>query len=273
MYHIGQKLRMLENYDGKGKDRIVYVAKLQDNGTPLIVETKENWGWRRDDRAPTDYICRGSNCYWNVKNYEGRFEIIEDFKIGNKVKLLRGYKKGCADGFLEKTKIGDIGVVCEKCKYNEEYGVNFGRDVDGHNCGSRCPDKFGQYILSENLKLVTDTSLACSSSYSAPDELGYYILPEYFGLITRATCSNSYSVPIVKKIGTDKKEKIMSVIKNLFKTTERKALEYFSIINGDGGLTNTGKEEFIDFLYEKMTEERKEFIKKIVEAYKEEKKK
>ena len=30
---------------------------------------------------------------------------------------------------------------------------------------------------------------------------------------------------------------------------ERKALENYGIINGDGGLTVSGKEEFIDFLY------------------------
>ena len=67
------------------------------------------------------------------------------------------------------------------------------------------------------------------------------------------------------------KNKIMSVIKNIFKTKERKALEHYNIVNGDGGLTSTGQSEFVDYLYETLKEERNAFIKKIIEAYKEEK--
>lgn len=65
-----------------------------------------------------------------------------------------------------------------------------------------------------------------------------------------------------------KPNKTMSVIKNAFKSTKRKALEFFDIVDGDGGLTDTGRVEFVDYLYETNKELRKGFEDKIVEAYK-----
>jgi hypothetical protein len=64
------------------------------------------------------------------------------------------------------------------------------------------------------------------------------------------------------------KGKIMSVIKNIFKSEERKALEEFNITNGDGGLTGTGREELLDYLWATNKELRKEFTEKIVAEYK-----
>jgi len=61
--------------------------------------------------------------------------------------------------------------------------------------------------------------------------------------------------------------KTMGVIKNIFKSKEKKALEHYGITNGDGGLTQTGREELLDYLWETNKELRKEFIKKVVEEY------
>ena len=68
-----------------------------------------------------------------------------------------------------------------------------------------------------------------------------------------------------------KRTKIMSIIKNIFKSTEQKALSHYELTNGDGGLTEIGRAEWIDYLWETMAE-RKDFIAKIVEEYKKEKK-
>ncbi|MFA5197698.1 MAG: hypothetical protein WC437_04755 [Patescibacteria group bacterium] len=68
------------------------------------------------------------------------------------------------------------------------------------------------------------------------------------------------------------KGKIMSIIKNIFRTKEQKALTHYNIINGDGGLTSDGQDEFLDYLWETMTEERKDFTAKVVKEYDEEKK-
>ena len=93
MYYIGQKLRMLDNYGkkGEGKNKIVYVAKLQEDGTPEIVETDGSWGWDRKINESTlvGYISRSSNHYWSVYDYTGGFEIM-DFKIGDKMELKVG---------------------------------------------------------------------------------------------------------------------------------------------------------------------------------------
>ena len=68
-----------------------------------------------------------------------------------------------------------------------------------------------------------------------------------------------------------KETKIMSIIKNIFKSTEQKALSHYGITNGDGGLTETGRAEWIDYLWETL-EEKAGFILNIVEEYKKEKK-
>ena len=64
----------------------------------------------------------------------------------------------------------------------------------------------------------------------------------------------------------------MSVIKDIFKSKENRALSNYGITNGDGGLTTSGREEFIDFLWETMTEQRKDFTSKVVEKFDEDKK-
>jgi len=59
----------------------------------------------------------------------------------------------------------------------------------------------------------------------------------------------------------------MSIIKDFFKTEERKALEKYGIVDGNGDLTSTGQKEFVDFLFEKLKEEKKEFVALIVKQY------
>ena len=83
----------------------------------------------------------------------------------------------------------------------------------------------------------------------------------------------SYSLGGTKKsINNKPKKKIMHIINNVFKSKENKAFEYFGLGNTKE-LTNRGRSEFIDFLFEILTEDRKAFLEKIVEAHKEETKK
>lgn len=63
------------------------------------------------------------------------------------------------------------------------------------------------------------------------------------------------------------RKRVMSIIKNLFKTKEQKALAYYNLTNGDGGLTDEGRKEFADYLWETDKDKRKEFVAKIVEQY------
>jgi hypothetical protein len=74
----------------------------------------------------------------------------------------------------------------------------------------------------------------------------------------------------VNKSNKNKTKKIMSTIKNIFKSEERKALEHYDIVNGDGGLTQKGQLEFVDFLFEKNKEMADEFKKVIVAEFKKE---
>lgn len=72
-------------------------------------------------------------------------------------------------------------------------------------------------------------------------------------------------------INSKKEKNFMGVIKNIFKSGERKALEHFDITNGDGGLTQTGKDELMDYLWETNKDLRKDFTQKVVDEYKKEK--
>jgi hypothetical protein len=68
------------------------------------------------------------------------------------------------------------------------------------------------------------------------------------------------------------KNKIMSLITNALKSKEDKALEVFSL-GSEKELTSNGQVEFIQHLYQTLTVERKSFLAKVVEAYKESKNK
>jgi hypothetical protein len=67
-----------------------------------------------------------------------------------------------------------------------------------------------------------------------------------------------------------KGNKYMSIISNAFKSKENKALEYFNLGTTET-LSERGRQEFIDFLWETLKEEKKAFLSKMVEAYKEDK--
>lgn len=64
---------------------------------------------------------------------------------------------------------------------------------------------------------------------------------------------------------------IMSTIKNAFKSQEDKAMEFFEL-GTSKDLNSQGRSEFMDFVFETGSVDKKEFLKKIVEAYKEAKK-
>lgn len=59
--------------------------------------------------------------------------------------------------------------------------------------------------------------------------------------------------------------KTMSIIKNLAKSKERKALEEFNLLNEDGSLNERGRSEFVTFLFEGTA--KAEFEAKIAEAH------
>jgi len=102
-------------------------------------------------------------------------------------------------------------------------------------------------------------------------------------LIEPVLVNNNFGETAVERMGSgfvisqtpeDKpKNKIMSIIKDIFKSKEQKALSQYGITNGDGGLTGDGRGEFVDYLWETDKETRKAFISKVIEKYEEDKKK
>ena len=65
-------------------------------------------------------------------------------------------------------------------------------------------------------------------------------------------------------------KKTMSIINNAFKSKENKAMENFGLGTTDQ-LNERGRDEFVDYLFQNLPEQKKGFLEKIVEAGKEEK--
>ena len=65
-------------------------------------------------------------------------------------------------------------------------------------------------------------------------------------------------------------KKTMSIINNAVKSKENKAMENFGLGTTDQ-LNNGGRDEFVDYLFQNLPEQKKGFLEKIVEAGKEEK--
>ena len=76
---------------------------------------------------------------------------------------------------------------------------------------------------------------------------------------------------VAEKPTLEKSTFTMSIIKNIFKTKERRALEAYELVNGDGGLTDKGRAEFVDYLWEKSDDAREAFIAEVVKYSEEEK--
>ena len=64
-----------------------------------------------------------------------------------------------------------------------------------------------------------------------------------------------------------------TIIKDSFKTKKEKAYAKYSITNGDGGLTQTGREEFVEYLFLTDKVLREGFDAKLLEKYEEDLKK
>ena len=83
---------------------------------------------------------------------------VRGFKVGDRVRLKKGFERDVSPCFKKKVKVGDEGIVCVEEVENYEIGsfigVDFKRNVEGHNCDNYCPKNFGQYISSKNLELV-----------------------------------------------------------------------------------------------------------------------
>jgi hypothetical protein len=115
--------------------------------------------------------------------------------------------------------------------------------------------KRGEKKKVEKKKVVRDGFFS-SRDTSFPDFLDG-------GLVDYLCSSVDYLISNNKKMGT---------IKRAFQSKEDKAMEYFALGNAKE-LNENGRREFIDFVFETGLADKNEFLKKIVDAYKEDIKK
>jgi len=103
---------------------------------------------------------------------------------------------------------------------------------------------------------------------SAQEYLGYD--PNMGQCKPTQTFAFTMELNTINQLTKPKGNKYMSIISNAFKSKKNKALEYFNLGTTET-LSERGRQEFIDFLWETLKEEKKAFLNKIVEAYKENK--
>lgn len=175
---------------------------------------------------------------------ESNWELIEEkkethvFKVGDRIRII----EDCKDS---------VGVM-----KGEEYTVILCKCRDLKIGSENCFEQGCHHT--EKWKLV-DKEPNLLGNYSSIMYNNYRLNTDFAFFQPRAS-------------GTSKTKKVMSIIKDAFKSKEDKALSKYEITNGDGGLTPNGREEFIDYMWETMKDERKAFTDKIIEKMDEDKK-
>jgi len=179
------------------------------------------------------------------EDYKGLFEVEDEIikekdgiKVGDKVKF----------DFGGKTYKGYVAVIDPRAVYDP-----FLLRLDRFN-GSNCTAYWNKdwYPQSENKE----------------EKNCFWVKKEEFRVIKVGPIKSKLSFTINN--APKKAQTYMSIISNAFKSKENKALEYFNLGTTET-LSERGRQEFIDFLWETLKEEKKAFLSKMVEAYKEDK--
>ena len=187
-----------------------------------------------------------------------------EFKIGDRVKLKERFGINCSPSFQEKAKVGDEGVVCDLKPYLG-VGVNFGRDIGGHNCNGTCPPRYGQFLCSEHLELVRGLEepisfMASATTYIQP---ATYIQPViHFQPITDTQISNQPKHKnMLQTLTNTLKKHLPGDIQKQYRANLR---------DGNLDLTGAGNHELLELLAEIY---KKELTDRAVEIIKEDLKK
>ena len=141
--------------------------------------------------------------------------------------------------------------------------------------GCNCQEKWELVELAKNViihpQIPIITSQQFLSTYQAKvaDKIDVSSLTSGIISFPQEKYTGTFPCEFIGVLPESKKEtKKMSIIKNIFKTTEQKALAHYGITNGDGGLTETGRVEFVDYIYHTDKEIKEGFIKEIINEYK-----
>jgi hypothetical protein len=81
------------------------------------------------------------------------------FRIGDRVRVKEGSRE-CFHCSTPLNLVGFEGIICDLFTFLSIpcYGVNFGKDIRGHDCSGNCPDLFGQRFCENHLELVDENS-------------------------------------------------------------------------------------------------------------------
>lgn len=149
--------------------------------------------------------------------------------------------------------------LCPRDVGKEGIVISINADSSNPIHSFKCKISEGEYwnAREDELELVAMTatkSWPWEAHYNAPTSIVNRMVENSFS--TTYTKGNTINKP---------KQTIMSIITNLVKSKEKKALEEFGLINADGTLNDRGLAEFATFLY--VGEAKTAFEAKIVEAF------
>ncbi len=244
-FKIGDRIKMINSDEHPN-----------DNGRITEIKTIT------DSLDTDDYICINEDSY-NCEHFhiykDTQWELIEEkskYKVGQRVKILQAKINSELIGKIRKiTRIEDGDI------YLEGASTKWG-SIDGMKNYLKIVNEPGQSLkqASEAIRVhggILSGYPNWNYIWDLSDQLRYGYLTTYTNEPNK----------LIKERKT-----FMSVIKNAFKSKQTKALSQFEITNGDGGLTSIGQREFVDYLWETMSDEKKSFIEKIVAAYDEDRK-
>jgi len=222
---------------------------------------KDN-GYTQEELEGHLLILKHTNTY---KKINGEWKPLEDDKK-------QGKNYNFKHIFLCTTKQDWIDI----CQWLED-----NTDLRWPNCNN--PTEFERWNNhKEKSAINVDTEIACGYEKwyreNYPDYKfitvrefldGKEEIPRFEGLYNMPVFSEENLKKALELINKPKKS-IMSIVKRAFTSKETKAFDYFDL-GEPNALNSSGQSEFIDWMYETGKTDKKEFIKFIVEKYKEEK--
>lgn len=246
-YKIGDRVRTFGDYSwGKGEG---IIEKIDSGLYYVKLYWGENDDWKTDFHSTT----------WSFK--EDELELLLPLSncivhTPTKEDFIRVVKYVFANGGKWRDK---------QIRTNEDYWEEYKDQTCVQIREKKMSYSPKHYYLEENYQIISTNQFFGETEKEQ-------IAPPNYGWGDWGGYPINYWVEYLQGViaPTDKPKKtIMSVIKDIFKSKEARALSHYNITNGDGGLTDIGKNEFVDYLWETDQETRKSFIAKIVEKYEE----
>ena len=207
-------------------------------------------------------------------------KMLDDPKIGMWRNCEQGIKSEDWNDFREATEVDSVKDKNYRITYDSsEIIKNYlyiplqsAQEYLGYDPNEKLKPMLDGYVYTYDGEIFKDRCSTFNCKFT-PEEINKLWTAGCYGKsvdeFVEEMKSYKYSMEF-NQLTKPKGNKYMSIISNAFKSKENKALEHFGLGTIET-LSERGRQEFIDFLWETLKEEKKAFLSKMVEAYKEDK--